>query len=68
MGHQINGSDVRDFSDKGCTLPNRIMSGQRSRCRESSIQHFSKILNAIADICERTCCHKALFYVANNFL
>ena len=29
---------------------------------------FYKILNVIDDICERTCCHKLLFYVANNFL
>ena len=28
---------------------------------------FYKILNAIGDICERTCC-KMLFYVANKFL
>ena len=27
-----------------------------------------KILNAIGDTCERTCCPKVLFYVANNFL
>ena len=29
---------------------------------------FYKILNAIGDICERTCCRKVLFYVSNKFL
>ena len=29
---------------------------------------FDKLLNAIGDIYEKTCCHKALFYVANKFL
>ena len=29
---------------------------------------FDTILNAIDDICDRTCCHKVLFYVAYNFL
>ena len=29
---------------------------------------FCKLLNAIGDICERTCCHKVLFYMANKFL
>ena len=27
-----------------------------------------KILNATGEICERTCCDKVLFYVANKFL
>ena len=29
---------------------------------------FYKILNTIGDTCERTCCHRVLFYKANKFL
>ena len=52
----------------GCSLPNSMLLGRRSRCTQLLIQHFYKILNVIGDICERTCCHKVLLYVANTFL
>ena len=29
---------------------------------------FYKILNAVGDVCERACCDKEFFHVANTFL
>ena len=52
-----------------CSLPNSMLLGRRLRCTQVFYKTFLyKLLNAIGDICERTWCHKVLFYVASKFL
>ena len=46
----------------GCSIPNGI-NGQDHPTFEWT---FHKILNAIGDICDRTCYHEVLFYVADS--
>ena len=46
----------------------RILNSRRLRCTQNFDTTFYKILNAIGDICVRTCCHEVLCYVAKNFL
>ena len=37
----------------GCSPPNSMLSGRRSRCTQLLIQHFYKIFNGIGDMCDR---------------
>ena len=41
-----------------------MLSGRRSRCTHLLIQHFTNSEGHWGATCERTFCHKVLFYVA----
>ena len=59
--------NIRTLYHTGCSLPNSMLSGRRSRQIQLSIQHFIKS-GMLLVTCERTCCHKVLICVANTFL
>ena len=51
-----------------CSPPNDMFVRSKVEVHKTFDTAFYKFLNAIGDLCEKTCCRKALVYVANTFL